>query len=60
MPKTNKKYWKDKIERNVARDKKNVTMLKKSGWKIFVVWECELKTPEKVLKKFQKFITKTV
>ena len=60
-PKTNKKYWNNKIERNVARDKKNVKILKRVGWNVFVVWECELKTPEKVLKRFQKFIkTKTV
>jgi DNA mismatch endonuclease (patch repair protein) len=55
-PKTNKKYWKNKIERNIARDKKNVTMLKNAGWNTFIVWECELKKPESVLKRFQKFI----
>jgi len=58
-PKTNKQYWKDKIERNVARDEKNVTMLGRAGWRVFVVWECELKMPEKVLKRFQRFIKKT-
>jgi DNA mismatch endonuclease (patch repair protein) len=56
MPKTNKKYWKNKIERNIARDKKNVKILKRSGWNVFIVWECELKEPENVLKKFHRFI----
>jgi len=55
-PKTNKKYWDNKIERNIERDRKNVIMLRKAGWHTFVVWECELKKPESVLKRFRKFI----
>lgn len=43
MPKTNKKFWYSKIENNIKRDKRNRKELKKMGWKVLVIWECELK-----------------
>ncbi len=43
MPKTNKKFWYSKIENNIKRDKRNLRELKKLGWKVIVIWECELK-----------------
>ena len=52
-PSSNKDYWIPKIQRNVERDKENHELLKKSGWKVIVVWECELKKKikdEKLLK----------
>ena len=42
MPKTNIKFWNNKFESNVARDKKNETALKASGWHVLIIWECEL------------------
>lgn len=43
MPKTNQKFWVDKIERNKWRDTKNKEMLRKMGWLVMTVWECQLK-----------------
>ena len=43
QPKQNASYWKDKIARNKARDKKNASELKKLGWRVVTVWECEIK-----------------
>jgi DNA mismatch endonuclease, patch repair protein len=43
MPKTNKKFWYGKIENNVKRDHKNLNELKKMGWKIIIIWECQLR-----------------
>ncbi len=37
-------FWKEKIERNVARDVRNEAELKALGWHIIRVWECEIKT----------------
>jgi len=37
-----KKYWKEKIESNMARDRKNYRLLKKSGWKLLKVWGHEI------------------
>lgn len=42
-PLSNKEYWIPKIQRNVERDQKNTALLQKQGWKVIVVWECELK-----------------
>ena len=42
-PASNEVYWRNKIERNVARDSQSYQQLKELGWKVLVVWECELK-----------------
>ncbi len=42
-PSSNEEYWKNKITRNVERDRKNCLALKSDGWKVLIVWECELK-----------------
>lgn len=42
IPKTQHEKWKAKLERNVARDKQNIKELKKLGWKVIVIWECEI------------------
>lgn len=42
-PKTNIEYWRKKIKRNKERDITEQNLLKAMGWKIFVVWECQLK-----------------
>jgi len=49
-PKSNQDYWIPKIERNIERDKENKRLLKENGWKVVVVWECEVKDPDKLLK----------
>lgn len=46
-PKSNEDFWKNKIKANIARDKKKTDALEALGWKIIVVWECELKTQNK-------------
>lgn len=43
LPKTRKKYWREKIEGNAARDVKNQRRLRRAGWRVFTVWECKLK-----------------
>ena len=42
-PKTNAKFWSDKINSNVERDKKINRKLRKEGWKVIRLWEHELK-----------------
>lgn len=42
IPKTNTEFWKDKIQSNQERDKEGYVKLKEQGWKVIVVWECEL------------------
>ena len=43
-PTSNQEYWRQKILHNVKRDKRNTDLLQQTGWKVLIVWECELKT----------------
>ena len=42
-PKTDKKYWLPKIENNVKRDKRNLKLLGKQGYKVIKLWEHDIK-----------------
>ena len=42
-PKSNPDFWKKKIETNMERDSNQILELEVLGWKVIVVWECELK-----------------
>ena len=57
IPKSNTSYWKPKLERNMKRDKNHKADLKRVGWKTIVVWECEIKTIEKLEKKLIKALS---
>lgn len=43
MPKSNVDFWKAKLEYNQNRDKTNFEKLRAAGWRVIVVWECEIK-----------------
>ena len=43
IPKNNHEFWKNKLEGNVERDKKNYARLESMGIKVIVVWDCEIK-----------------
>lgn len=42
-PKKNVEYWTIKFEKNQERDKESVAQLEQMGWKVHVIWECQLK-----------------
>ena len=42
-PKTRKEFWESKFRENINRDKLNQENLSSKGWKIIIVWECEIK-----------------
>ncbi|MCZ8295423.1 MAG: DNA mismatch endonuclease Vsr [Rhodobacteraceae bacterium] len=39
-PKTNSAFWREKIARNIERDRGALVALKLLGWRVLVVWEC--------------------
>jgi DNA mismatch endonuclease (patch repair protein) len=55
-PKTNESFWNKKLDGNIQRDKRFHKALRRLGWKVLVVWECETQKPEKVLKKLERFL----
>ena len=42
IPKTRTEFWLNKLNRNVENDKKNIEFFHNAGWKVIVLWECEL------------------
>jgi DNA mismatch endonuclease (patch repair protein) len=42
MPKTRIEFWSRKLSGNTERDRRNAIELKRLGWRVLVVWECEL------------------
>lgn len=42
LPQTNAEFWKAKIETNRERDLKDYQLLEARGWRVIVVWECQL------------------
>ena len=42
-PQTNADFWNQKIDRNVIRDKSDVSLLESLGWRVLIVWECVIK-----------------
>lgn len=41
-PRSNVKFWRDKVGNNMKRDKKNIRKLRKNGWVVRTIWECEV------------------
>jgi len=55
-PKTHKAYWENKLSRTMIRDKNNVETLKKMGWRVLVIWECEIRDKEFLVKRITEFL----
>src|SRR6266508_3488744 len=59
VPKTRTEWWLNKINGNVDNDQKVMAALKKEGWDIITIWECELKS-EKTVKTLAKLFGKLI
>ena len=55
-PGTNLYYWNAKFEDNIARDRRNEESLTQAGWKILVLWTCEIKDGEGMKEKLVQFL----
>ena len=57
LPKTNTKFWREKFKRNKIRDKKKSKLLHDMGWKVLVIWECNIKKDlNKEIKKIKQLL----
>jgi len=45
-PKSNRRYWQDKLARNRRRDRRVARQLYRLGFSVFVIWECELRASQ--------------
>lgn len=56
MPKSNLGYWGPKLERNVQRDAENVKRLKALGWRVLILWECQLANAAALQRRITRFL----
>lgn len=56
LPETRKEFWKIKIGDNISRDKKNIATLRRNGWKVLVVWQCEINNQDKFARRVATLI----
>lgn len=56
MPKSNREFWVAKLEGNKERDAANHRKLREMGWDVLVIWECELRDLEAVLRRITCFL----
>ena len=56
LPESRRDFWEKKIRENVERDKRDIAKLKRSGWKVIVVWRCELNSKRKREIRFKTLI----
>ena len=54
VPATRAEFWAAKRAGNVARDRRNAAALRRQGWRVIVLWECEVRTVESARAKLQK------
>ena len=55
-PASNRDYWIPKLAENKKRDARNRRRLTALGWSSLVVWECQLRTMDRVMEKVEKFL----
>lgn len=55
-PKTRTAFWETKFSSNVVRDRRTRRQLKKIGWAVLTVWQCELKNPKKLTERIDEFL----
>ena len=55
-PKTRAAYWREKFEQNIRRDRRNLAALRRLGWSVLVVWECQTFERTELLAKLSRFL----
>lgn len=56
LPKSRKAWWRNKLEGNSARDKRRAAALRRLGWRVGAVWECQTKKPDRLLARLEKIL----
>jgi len=58
MPTTRSAFWKAKIEGNKVRDLQVRSELRRGGWSVLEIWECQLRRPQRLLTVLGRFMAK--
>lgn len=55
-PSSNIDFWRNKLDRNVERDRTSVALLEGEGWDVLVIWECETKDAAELERRLVEFL----
>ena len=55
-PKSRQEFWQEKFKGNIARDKRNQNLLLDAGWRVLIVWECEVENDDSILGRLLDFL----
>jgi len=55
-PTSNKAFWIEKLDKNIERDRLQMRQLRRLGWKVLVIWQCEVGDQEKIRRKLNRFL----
>lgn len=56
VPATRRAFWLAKMERNRKRGRRTAAALRRLGWRLLVVWECQLRDPERTRRRLARFL----
>ena len=56
MPKSNVDFWNEKFKKNTLRDASVKEKIKEIGWESLIIWECEIKNVDSLLKRVRSFL----
>ena len=57
-PKTRVEFWRSKFDENVERDRQALRSLRELGWRVLVVWECEIPDEKALTRRLRRFLSK--
>ncbi|MEO7030390.1 MAG: very short patch repair endonuclease [Acidobacteriaceae bacterium] len=55
LPKSNLDFWIPKLETNAQRDRTTISMLHRLGWRVMIIWECEVDS-SRLKRRLQRFL----
>jgi DNA mismatch endonuclease (patch repair protein) len=56
LPKTRQEFWLPKLTANAARDKRHAAALRRLGWGVMTIWECELRQQAQLASRLRRFL----
>lgn len=56
VPESRREYWVPKLARTVARDADNIAAIEAQGWRVLVLWECELRDERALKERIETFL----
>jgi DNA mismatch endonuclease (patch repair protein) len=56
LPTSNSEFWTEKISKNVERDRAAHQRLRRDGWRVLTIWECETRDTDKLVFRLDSFM----